>query len=93
MGARLVLKRMRRQSVEAWLKNTEPYDADAPCPKCGNPIRTTEYKTSGEALLYTAGYPQWPHILRNCGRCTFSEYQVPLDFDLDKIAPKSVPNE
>lgn len=68
-----------------------PYKEHRPCPKCGNEHRTTEYNVGQPRRgnsIYGNSHPFiHPYIFRNCGRCTFTSYEVPLDFDPETIFP------
>lgn len=85
------LKALRRQATH-WFLNTEGYEPDRPCPKCGNPLRDTEYSRTGG--VYYVGiasnaphccYLRWEHIHRSCGRCTHKAVEVPPDFTPEMV--------
>lgn len=84
-GVPEILRKSHHAAAVRFAEMQAPYVADSPCPKCGNPIRITEYK-SGRG--YHEYGPEHPHIIRTCGRCNHKQYQVPLDFDPDELYPE-----
>jgi ribosomal protein S27AE len=68
----------RRQE---WAKSYPVYKASRPCPKCGNPTRTTTYR-GGYGISPSDRYGMafaWPYLERFCGRCEYKASEVPLD--------------
>lgn len=84
-GAPELIRQSRHRSAVAFAAKTRRYEADSPCPKCGNQIRITEFKQGRGYMDFWS--PDHPHIVRTCGRCGCSEIQLPLDFDPDALYP------
>lgn len=84
-GAPELVRQQLHKNAVAFAERNKPYAPDSPCPKCGNPIRITQFKSGRAWDDYFS--PEHPHIIRECGRCTFKEYEVPLDFDPDALYP------